>query len=123
MGGTYFPPEATGWKYTLYNYTDAAHKHAVTSLSSGESYDYDANGNMTERVEGGVTYTQEFDIENRLASVTVNSQETTFVYDGDGKRIKEIKPDGNYTIYIGDLYEVNFNSGGTQTGMSPAGLY
>ena len=29
--------------------------HAVTSLSTGETYSYDANGNMTQRVEGGLT--------------------------------------------------------------------
>ncbi len=114
-GGAYFPPEATGWKYTLYNYNDPAHKHAVTSLSSGESYEYDANGNMTERVEGGVTYAQEFDIENRLESVTVNSQMTTFVYDGDGNLVKKIKPDGTSTLYIGGIYEVDLNSGGSAT--------
>jgi YD repeat-containing protein len=36
------------------------------------------------RVEGGLTYTQTFDAENRLVSVTVNGQTTQFVYDGDG---------------------------------------
>ena len=37
---------------------DTTHKHAVASLSTGETYTYDANGNMTQRVEGGLTYTQ-----------------------------------------------------------------
>ncbi|HKY54201.1 MAG TPA: hypothetical protein VJM08_07850, partial [Anaerolineales bacterium] len=37
---------------TTYTYGSAAHKHAVTALSTGESYTYDANGNMTQRVEG-----------------------------------------------------------------------
>jgi hypothetical protein len=39
---------------------------------------------MTQRVEGGQTYTQVFDAENRLISVTVNGQTTQFVYDGNG---------------------------------------
>ena len=50
----------------------------MTSLSTGESYTYDANGNMITRVEGGLTYTQTFDAENRLISVVVSGQTTTF---------------------------------------------
>jgi YD repeat-containing protein len=63
---------------------DATHKHAVSSLSIGAAYTYDANGNMTQRVEAGLTYTQVFDGENRLVSVTVNGQSTQFQYDGEG---------------------------------------
>ncbi len=40
-----------------YSYADTLHKHAVTSLSDGSSFQYDANGNMTQRVEHGVTST------------------------------------------------------------------
>jgi hypothetical protein len=50
-------PEGTP---TTYTYGDSAHKHAVTALNTGEGYTYDANGNMTQRVEGGLTYTQTF---------------------------------------------------------------
>ena len=89
--GAYAPGAATGWAYNAYAYTDPAHpgkagtsSHAVTSLSNGDSYQYDANGNMISRIESGVTYTQEFDIENRLVSVTVNNtQKVKFIYDGD----------------------------------------
>jgi YD repeat-containing protein len=115
FNGTYLPNAAQGWAYTLYNYADPAHKHAVTSLQSGETYSYDANGNMITRVEGGVTYTQNFDIENRLASVTVGGQTTTFVYDGDGNLVKKLKPDGTSTVYIGGVYEVDLNTGGAAT--------
>jgi RHS repeat-associated protein len=99
-----------------YAYSDSAHKHAVTSLSTGENYVYDANGNMTSRTEGGVTYTQVFDAENRLVSVTVNGQTTQFVYDSDGHLVKKIQPDNSRTLYIGGVYEVNKNASGTVTG-------
>jgi len=94
-----------------YSYDD----HAVTSLSTGETYAYDANGNMISRVEGGLTYTQVFDAENRLISVTVSGQTTQFVYDGDGNLVKKIKPDGSKTIYIGSVYEEDRSSGGAVT--------
>jgi len=70
---------------------------------------------MTQRVEGGLTYTQTFDAENRLVSVTVSGQTTQFVYDGDGNLVKKIKPDGSKTIYVGGIYEVDKTSGGAVT--------
>jgi RHS repeat-associated protein len=97
----------------------------VTSLSTGESYTYDANGNtlapgasagVITRVEGGLTYTQVFDVENRLISVTVNGQTTQFIYDSDGNLVKKIKPDGSKTLYVGGIYEVDKDSAGTVTG-------
>jgi RHS repeat-associated protein len=111
---------------TIYTY-NASHKHALASLSTGETYSYDANGNtpalhrtqrgasVTQRVEGGVTYTQTFDAENRLISVTVSGQTTTFIYNGDGNLVKKINPNGSKTIYVGGIYEVDKASGGSVT--------
>ncbi len=87
----------------------------MTALSTGESYSYDANGNMTSRTEGGSTYTQTFDAENRLVSVAVSGQTTQFLYDPDGNLVKKINPDGSKTLYVGGIYEVNKSSGGTVT--------
>ena len=83
---------------TTYTY-NASHKHAVASLSADETYTYDANRNMTQRVEGGLTYTQTLDAENRLISVTVSGQTMQFIYEGDGNLVKKIKPDGSKTLY------------------------
>ena len=67
---------------------------------------YDPNGNMTLRVENGVTYRQEYNAENRLTVVTnaVTGHVTRFVYDGDSNRVLRIGPEGT-TVYIGDYYE------------------
>jgi len=77
---------------------------------------------MTQRIEGGLTYTQTFDAENRLISVTVNSQTTQFLYNGDGNLVKKTKPDGSKTIYAaGGVYSIPFGdevdktSGGSVT--------
>ena len=70
--------------------------HAVTSLSGGGgTYTYDANGNMITRVEGGLTYTQTFDAENTLISVTVSGQTTQFIYGGDCNLVKKVYPDNS----------------------------
>jgi RHS repeat-associated protein/uncharacterized repeat protein (TIGR01451 family) len=109
-------PVNTTFVSATYTYGNTSHKHAVTSLSTGETYAYDANGNMITRVEGGLTYTQTFDAENRLISVTANSQTTQFLYNGDGTLVKKTKPDGSKTIYAaGGVYEVDKSSGGSVT--------
>jgi RHS repeat-associated protein len=46
----------------------------------------------------------QYDAANRLLGATVNGQETTFVYDGDGGRVKK-SFNGTTTVYIGKLYE------------------
>jgi YD repeat-containing protein len=68
------------------------------------------------RAEGGSSYSQTFDAENRLISVAVSGQTTQFIYDDDGNLVKKIKTDGSKTLYVGGIYEVDKNSGGTVTG-------
>ena len=91
---------------------------------------------MKSRTEMGLIYTQTFrqalsgsqcnafDAENRLISVTGNSQTTQFVYDGDGNLVKKLNTNGSKTLYVGGIYEVDKNSSGTETGTKtyyPAG--
>ena len=73
--------------------------HAVTSAGSN-TYAYDANGNMT----SGAGRTINYDTENRPVTVTLNGETTTFLYDGDGGRVKKVTSTTT-TRYIGQLFE------------------
>ena len=74
-------------------------------------------------MEGGITYKQEYNIENLLSAVKKMNgtctggtvlETTSFLYDGDGNLVKKTKPDGSKTIYVGGLYEVD-KTGSTVT--------
>ena len=87
-----------GVTYT-YNTT---HKHAVASLSNGNTYGYDANGNMTSRHVGSQNFTLTYDAENRLVSVT-GAATANFYYDADGRQVKSVVG-GVTTYYVGQHY-------------------
>ncbi len=70
-----------------------AQPHAVKKVGS-DYFCYDKNGNMTRRKQGSDLYLQQFDVENRLTSVTVGSDTTAFEYDASGQRTLTEKPDG-----------------------------
>jgi RHS repeat-associated protein len=81
----------------------------VTS-AGGNTYSYNANGNMTGRhIASGTLagdYTLGYDAENRLVSVTgPNGFSASFVYDGDGQRVKSTFG-GVSTTFVGNHYEV-----------------
>ena len=95
----------TNFSGTLYANSNPAHKHAVTHLDGVQRYWYDANGNMTVRIEKGVVYTQTWDVENRLVEVISGTQHTQYFYDADGQRVKRITSQGT-TLYVGADYEV-----------------
>ena len=109
----------SGWADSLYTYS-STQPHAVISVVRGattDSFEYDANGNMIERTEAGVTWEQTFNAENRLSEITnTSTSETwTFVYDGDGNRVKQTYSDGTTTIVTlflgGGLYTVKDAAG------------
>jgi RHS repeat-associated protein len=78
---------------TPLGYQDSAHKHAATHRNGSQAFTYDANGNMVTRIEGSTTYTQVFDVENRLKTVSMtggNSTVTNFAYDASGQRLQTV---------------------------------
>ena len=82
--------------------TTSTRPHAVTRAGTN-TYSYDANGNMLMGDGRIMTY----DNENRLSTVRKNGATTTFVYDGDGGRVKKTVTNGGTTTtttYIGKLY-------------------
>jgi RHS repeat-associated protein len=95
----------------------------VTGLSNGNTgntYEYDENGNMTCRVEDGKTYIQAYNAENRMSSALLVSGDCDnhgsfiagwgFTYDGDGNRVKQVYTDGSGSLttyyFAGGAYEV-----------------
>jgi RHS repeat-associated protein len=52
---------------------DPNHPHAVASLTNGNSYGYDENGNMIVRNVDALTFDLAYDAENRLVSVSSNA--------------------------------------------------
>jgi len=78
--------------------------HAVTTAGSN-TYSYDANGNLT----AGAGRTLSYDLENKPLTITMAGQTTTFVYDGDGGRVKKIAG-STTTRYISKFYECDNTS-------------
>jgi len=125
--GAVIPPEDVN---RVYNYSQEK-PHAVTALSTGEFYSYDANGNMSCRVEAGKYYSQVYNVENRLSTVVLRSiscagtalSTWNFFYDGDGNRVRQEYFQGifgqNVTVNV-----INYYAGGSyetdQTGIVQA---
>jgi RHS repeat-associated protein len=84
--------------------------HAVTSVSPGGTYEYDATGNMTARPGQRL----EWDAEGRVSTITTAAGATTLVYDADGSRLIRRTPEST-TLYL-DGQELNLNrASGTLT--------
>lgn len=78
----------------------AARPHAPTAVA-GVAWTYDAAGNTLS--DGRRAYS--WDAEGRLAGVSVAGVATTFVYDGEGRRLAKTRA-GQTTRTIGDDYEL-----------------
>ncbi|MCB9446564.1 MAG: RHS repeat protein, partial [Ardenticatenaceae bacterium] len=96
----------TSFDGAAYTYS-ASHIHAVAT-ANGVTYTYDLNGNMTLRDASGAVndYSQVFNFENELESVTNNGSPTSFAYDAAGIRVKTTAPNNTITDYPFPGYEV-----------------
>ncbi|MGW4049555.1 polymorphic toxin-type HINT domain-containing protein [Streptomyces sp. NPDC004779] len=93
------------------NYTykySATQPHTLTSVTSptalmGSAYTYNPTGTTATRNPPGqaANQTLEWTPEHKLASNTVGTTKTTYVYDADGNRILENSPNGS-TLYLGE---------------------
>jgi RHS repeat-associated protein len=65
---------------------------------TGMGATYDGAGNQTGI--GGLAFS--YDAENRLKTSTINNYTTTYVYDGEGRRVKKLLASGEQTLFIYD---------------------
>jgi RHS repeat-associated protein len=97
----------TGWQYNTSN--------QLTSTPS-VTYTYDNNGNTLTKVDSGGTTSYAWDIENRLATVTLPGAGgiVSFMYDPFGRRIQKSSAAGttNY-VYDGTNIVAEFDATGT----------
>jgi RHS repeat-associated protein len=101
-------PQLTGGTMTYpASGTGSIRPHAV-STAGGNTYTYDANGNMLTGAGRTFTWNQE----NKPLTIIQGGVTTTFVYDGDGGRVKKVAGTTT-TRYLSKLYECDTTSGNT----------
>jgi RHS repeat-associated protein len=87
----------------VYSYSDPLHPSAVTALSIGSTFTYDANGNM----ESGAGRSSTWDNDNRLIATTIQGgNSATFAYDYKGWRVRKTTASG-VTRYPFSTYEID----------------
>ena len=82
---------------------DYSQGYSYDPLTDGGSFQYDANGNMTQRVVNGQTYNLAYDAENRLTGVS-GASTASFTYNGDGERVVSTVG-GAVVVYVGEYFE------------------
>jgi RHS repeat-associated protein len=80
--------------------------YQVDVPAGGTSYGYDANGNLTSKVEGSDTWGYEWNAENQLVRVSKNGSEVArFAYDPTGRRVERVVG-GATTSYTYDANDI-----------------
>ena len=87
--------------------------HAPTSVGT-DTYEWDANGNLTGRTVAGKAETFTWDVEQRLTGIDgPAAADSSFVYDADGQRL--VRKEGELTtLYLG-AHEVTVDVSGMVT--------
>ncbi|MFZ1599470.1 MAG: RHS repeat-associated core domain-containing protein [Anaerolineae bacterium] len=65
---------------------------------------HDPNGNATRRIDGSQDITLTYDAENRLTGMSGGAT-ASYVYDGDGTRVRETSGSSTTTVYVGNSYD------------------
>ena len=86
---------ASGNSFTVaatdYSNNTTTASYSVAATGGGAGYTFDANGNLTEKVEGSTTWTYEWNAENKLTRVLSNVSEVArFKYDPLGRRVERV---------------------------------
>ena len=84
--------------------------HAVTS-AGGNTYTYDANGNMLSGDGRSLTWSSF----NKPTLITKNGKSAAFEYGADRARYKKVNHNGDKTLYTGSLYEYQIRNSGADT--------
>lgn len=99
-------PAGTTTYTSTYNTTQPHTLASVASTPTGKetSYTYNPTGTTKTRNLPGTTQDQtlQWTAEHKLASNTVGTTKTTYVYDADGNRILEHTPSTGSTLYLGE---------------------
>ena len=95
-----------------YSYIYGNKPHAVRSAGS-MTFQYDANGRMTQRTAGGITLGISWNADNMPTLIKKNNSDyMAFTYDGKGQRVrKQNLWSGQSTLYFGEAYEMRGNVG------------
>ncbi len=101
-------PQLTGGTMTYPTSGPGSIRPHAVSTAGGNTYTYDANGNML--TGAGRTFT--WNPENKPLTIIQGGVTTSFAYDGDGGRVKKIVG-ATTTRYLSKLYECDTTSGNT----------
>jgi YD repeat-containing protein len=97
--------------------TGGANPDAVTKITSGSSgttYAYDLNGNLTSAGNGVSTTTYSYDYNNSLIALLLNgATSTTYGYDAFGTRVYQISATSSTTTYPYKFYAVASTTNGS----------
>jgi RHS repeat-associated protein len=89
--------------------------YEVNVSGTGKTFSYDANGNLTQKVDGADTWTYEWNAENQLKKVLKNASEVArFAYDPLGRRVEKVAG-GTTTTFTYDAEDILRESAGATT--------
>jgi len=100
----------------------------LTTIGSNVSYEYDANGSLIKKDDGGQLTHYGYNLEGRLAEVKEGATTVaTYYYDPFGRRLwKDVAGLKTYFLYTDDGLVAEFDAAGTsirQYGYKPDGLW